>query len=143
MKHFDDIESSVGRDTGFKVPEGYFEGLMDKLESKLPPFQAPQPVPKPSAWRRISPYVYMAAMFMGIWCMMKMFHTMTQTPGASLDSPPEAVAMMIDEGEGGDLALLSPWKSDLDEYSEEMEIISGYHDPDDLRTALEETFGTL
>ena len=30
-------------------------------------------------WGRVRPYVYMAAMFAGIWCMFKMFTMMSNT----------------------------------------------------------------
>ncbi len=33
-------------------------------------------IPPKTVWERIRPYVYMAAMFAGIWCMLKMFTLM-------------------------------------------------------------------
>ena len=35
------------------------------------------PQPKRTMWHRLRPYTYMAAMFAGIWCMMKMFGMMS------------------------------------------------------------------
>lgn len=47
--------------------------------------------PKLTVWQRVKPYVYLAAMFAGIWCTMKMFH-LASSPEISLDNPPAMVA---------------------------------------------------
>lgn len=51
-----------------------------------------------SVWRRISPYLSLAAMFVGIWCMMKVFHVATQ-PSFSLDNPPAQVIAALNDPE--------------------------------------------
>lgn len=67
-----DILTKVGKDAGFKVPEGYFADFADKMAASLPEKQI-KIERKPTRWMRIRPYVYMAAMFAGVWCMMYIF----------------------------------------------------------------------
>lgn len=76
MKEDLDILSKLGKDSGFKVPENYFADFNTKMMESLPkPNLTPQV--KPSFWVRVRPYVYMAAMFAGIWCMMRVFNDMS------------------------------------------------------------------
>lgn len=67
---------------GMDVPEGYFEDFAARMAASLPdraeaerPEQLSAAV-KSSFWRRVRPYVYMAAMFAGIWLMLQMFAMM-------------------------------------------------------------------
>lgn len=76
MKQQNDILKEVNRNDGFTVPEGYFEDFAAAMEARLPERQK---APAPSLWVRVKPYVYMAAMFAGIFCMMKMFSMMRDT----------------------------------------------------------------
>lgn len=100
MRKEDKLLEKAGRHTGMSVPEGYFESFASQMMEKLPAYpEAPRPVTL-STWQRIKPYVYMAAMFAGIWCMMKMFHMASQNAGAvHLDNPPEAVVLAMDQGD--------------------------------------------
>lgn len=72
-KEDSNILSKIGKDSGFKVPENYFDNFAAKMEKSLLEKEF-VPVIKPSLWHRARPYVYLAAMFAGIWCMMKMFN---------------------------------------------------------------------
>ncbi len=62
------------RKTGMTVPEGYFESFADKMMAQIPQ-EEPKVVemPRRTLWQTVRPYVYMAAMFAGIWLMMNMF----------------------------------------------------------------------
>lgn len=91
------ILDKVDRKTGYTVPPHYFDSVRSKIMENLPEYQE-QKQPDFSVWQRIKPYLYMAAMFAGIWCMMKMFHMITTTD-LSLDNPPQAVAMAIAESD--------------------------------------------
>ena len=78
MKTENDILSKLGNDSGMKVPEGYFADFASRMAKELPTQdfeneQSPKVLPR-SRWQQMRPYIYLAAMFMGIWCMMKMFH---------------------------------------------------------------------
>lgn len=127
------IEQKVGRDPGFKVPEGYFEEFYASMPQRLPERKAVPAVPM-SRWQRIKPYVYLAAMFMGIWCMMKMFHMMTN-PDISLDTPPDAVVAMLDE-EPITFEEMTPDYS-LGDYELEEEVAGEYTDIDQLTEDLD------
>ena len=74
-RHIDSILDRVDRQTGMTVPDGYFESFAARMKDSLPE----QPWEKESSganvlprsvWQRVRPYVYMAAMFAGIWLLM-------------------------------------------------------------------------
>lgn len=74
-----DILSKINHQSGMTVPEGYFEDFNARMIASLPQQDWERPEPRilhRSLWTRVRPYVYMAAMFMGIWCMMKTFDLM-------------------------------------------------------------------
>lgn len=79
------IDKIAAKGHGFTVPEGYFQDFATKMAASLPfreeldtPQQeAAQKQPRNSRWMRVRPYVYMAAMFAGTWCLLKMFSLMT------------------------------------------------------------------
>lgn len=81
-----DILSRIDRHSGMTVPDGYFSEFQKRMAAELPEqsWEKSQPkvIPK-SFWQKVRPYVYLAAMFMGIWCMMKMFDLMH--PASRLD----------------------------------------------------------
>ena len=66
------ILDKLGKDPGFKVPENYFADFNSKLLESLPEVKITEEV-KPSMWMKVRPFVYMAAMFAGIWLMMNIF----------------------------------------------------------------------
>ena len=68
-----DILSSIGRESGFKVPENFFEDFAARMEKELPKHEV-IPEVRPTRWNKIRPYIYMTAMFAGIWCMMWIFN---------------------------------------------------------------------
>lgn len=87
MRKESDILEKAGRRDGMTVPEGFFESFAEEMAGRLPENpEAERPVvlrPK-TTWQRLRPYVYMAAMFAGIWCMLKMFTMMTPSAGVDL-----------------------------------------------------------
>lgn len=92
MKEDDKILSKLQRRDGMTVPEGYFEQFAARMEASLPDrpelnadFKA---AVSRTLWQRVRPYVYMAAMFGGVWCMLKMFNMMNSTPSLSLETSP-------------------------------------------------------
>ncbi|MCH5319755.1 MAG: hypothetical protein J1E38_08630 [Paramuribaculum sp.] len=82
MKEFEnEILEKAGHDDGMTVPEGYFDDFTAKMSSMLPErewekLDYQERIMPRSFWQKVRPYVYMAAMFMGVWCMMKMFNLM-------------------------------------------------------------------
>lgn len=78
MNKSNDILNKIDRLDGMTVPDGYFVAFAERMEKELPVrFEAENPesviLPAPTLWTRIRPYVYLAAMFAGVWCMLKMF----------------------------------------------------------------------
>lgn len=90
MNTENDILSRIGRRDGMTVPDGFFEQFVSKMAESLPENpaaeSAPAPQPRKSLWATVRPFVYMAAMFAGIWCMLKMFTIMS----------PEGVDLSVD-----------------------------------------------
>lgn len=79
MKKGEDILKKINRNDGMTVPEGFFEDFAAKMEAMLPErpeAEQPRRIEHRTMWQRVRPYVYMAAMFAGIWCMLKMFTMM-------------------------------------------------------------------
>lgn len=79
MKKGEDILKKINRNYGMTVPEGFFEDFAAKMEAMLPErpeVEQPRRIEHRTTWQRVRPYVYMAAMFAGIWCMLKMFTMM-------------------------------------------------------------------
>lgn len=98
------ISAKFGRQGGFKVPEGFLDDIYARVEAgrgELPEFTRSDMTV--GRWQRIRPYVYMAAMFAGIWCMMKVFtiasdnavrhqEQVALNATVSLDNPPQLIA---------------------------------------------------
>lgn len=74
-----DILSKIDHQSGMTVPDNFFEDFNKRMIEALPEQSwensSPRIMPR-SLWSRVRPYVYMAAMFLGIWCMMKTFDLM-------------------------------------------------------------------
>lgn len=130
-----DILTKVGRNDGMTVPDGYFDDFAAKMAASLPEMEWEKPKVMPrTAWQRIRPYIYMAAMFMGVWCMMKMFDMMrTDSSGLSFDNNPVMTAALsndhfineyfINEGDINEYQLMQDLYEtgfDPSEYDEEL-----------------------
>ncbi len=96
MAKDDKLKELAGSESGFRVPEGYFPKAFAKISASLPERKPALPEPRSSVWQRVKPFVYLAAMFAGIWCMMQMFHIASQQPSVSLDNPPAVFAQVAD-----------------------------------------------
>ena len=131
MRQEDKLIEKYGKEPGFKVPEGYFDELNVRIMSNLPPYpEAPRSVHL-TAWQRVKPYVYLAAMFAGIWLMMNMFHHMSMSSSSlNLDNPPEALVQLA-ESAGYDMSPVFSMESD---YDLEHEVSGNYDSFDDFET---------
>lgn len=91
------MKRRFGTDTGFRVPEGYFDRVFSEIDAKLPEHPGLKAAAPLSRWQRLKPYVYLAAMFGGIWCTMKMVSMMSDAgpEPVSLDNPPEMIAQAM------------------------------------------------
>jgi hypothetical protein len=81
-QNIDDILKQNARHSGMTVPDGYFADFAAKMEQSLPEKVVVEAPVKRSRsveiWMRVRPYVYMAAMFCGVWLMMWMFNDMSK-----------------------------------------------------------------
>lgn len=125
MKTENDILSKLGNDSGMKVPEGYFADFASRMAKELPAQdfeneQSPKVLPR-SRWQQMRPYIYLAAMFMGIWCMMKMFNLMQPTDtNLSIDSNPTLISALNDDSFAEDFYY--------EEYIDDSEILEDMYD---------------
>lgn len=91
MKEEDNILKKVGKENGFRVPDGYFENLASEVMSRLPEKETPAMSERePTKWERIKPWVYMAAMFVGAALIIRV---------ASTGRTPVDDRMAVDEAE--------------------------------------------
>lgn len=80
---------------GMTVPEGYFDDFRRRMMEVLPETApAPAAPARRSKWQIIRPYVYMAAMFTGIYLMMNIF---SLTSGFKAVSQPEFADVVNDQ----------------------------------------------
>lgn len=87
MKSEKDILSEIGHKSGMTVPDGYFDNFISEMAQRLPERDITPKIMPRTRWQKIRPYVYLAAMFLGIWCMMKMFSLMSPSDtGLSIDT---------------------------------------------------------
>lgn len=85
------------RKVPFIVPDGYFESFNREMMKNLPEYPEELKQQPLSRWQRFKPYIYMAAMFLGIWCMMKVFHHVSSPSTLSIDNPPEQVTLALSD----------------------------------------------
>ena len=71
MKTTNNQLDKIGNKNPFQVPENYFEELTSQIMSQLP--QKVEEKAHVSVWEKVKPWVYMAAMFVGIALMVKVF----------------------------------------------------------------------
>lgn len=130
MKEEEKLIDKFGRKGPWSVPDGYFDTMREEVMSKLPEYPAVQKSVDLSTWQRIKPYVYLAAMFAGIWCMMQVFHRVSGNMGTlSLDNPPEYLAAYVNESEPDDFLMLPSSLSDeelMDEVSDQYDSIEDF-----------------
>lgn len=111
-----------GHPDGMTVPEGFFEQFNAKMAASLPPNaleQQPAEALKPrTTWQKLRPFVYMAAMFAGIWCMMKMFTLMQHTPATFPQPSTYADAMITASADISADELASYYDYIVSDYSE-------------------------
>ena len=125
MKTENDILSKLGNDSGMKVPEGYFADFANRMAKELPTQdfeneQSPKVFPR-SRWQQMRPYIYLAAMFMGIWCMMKMFNLMQPADtNLLIDSNPTLISALNDDAFAEDFYY--------EEYIDDSEILEDMYD---------------
>ena len=132
MKEDKDILKTIGRNDGITVPDGYFADFSRRMAAELP--ERPELAAMAAAhaprtlWGKVRPYVYMAAMFAGVWCMLKMFTTVTGSRElAPIDSNP-----VMAEAFGNDYFMENYVFDDVSDRDIMDEMINDGVDPDSL-----------
>lgn len=100
MDKLNDILDKINRKDGLTVPEGYFDDFKRQMASALPErpeLNAHQEEPTRTTWQRMRPYIYMAAMFGGIWCMLRLFTMITAPADVSLENNSIIADALADE----------------------------------------------
>lgn len=70
--------ADIGNKIPFKVPENYFSQLNESIMAKLPEKEAPV-VREVTMWEKSKTWLYMAAMFLGLFFTIKVLVTNTET----------------------------------------------------------------
>ncbi|MGL5938296.1 MAG: hypothetical protein ACRCY5_06190 [Phocaeicola sp.] len=109
MKEEYNIRKKCGIDNPFSVPEGYFNNFTKELMEKLPEKEVID-VPEVTFWQRSKPWLYMAAMFMGMLFSIKLF---VGTPEQEQSLLTEGVAIELTEEEMDEMMEYSM----IDEYT--------------------------
>lgn len=114
-----DILSKIDHQSGMTVPDNFFEDFNKRMIEALPEQSweksSPQIMPR-SFWSRVRPYVYMAAMFLGIWCMMKTFDLMRGDVPVSVEKNTQLMSVINNDAFFNDYC--SPAVSESDIYDD-------------------------
>lgn len=138
MKQETDILKQINRRDGMTVPEDYFAGFAERMARELPDRQSaasPSPSTRRSLWATVRPYVYMAAMFAGVWCMLKMFTIMSGPSDLRpMDSNPVLAEAFSNEAFFNDYVSsdISQWDV-LDEMMEDGSLDPSFNEDDIAR----------
>lgn len=116
-----EILKRLGKDPGFKIPENYFDDFQARMMEMLPEVEITEVDAKPSMWVRVRPYLYMAAMFAGVWCMMHVFSHFNQNISAEQRVSEVASGMYMDNN--ADEFIMSGGASDYDIMSYEDSVL--------------------
>lgn len=114
-----DILSKIDHQSGMTVPDNFFEDFNKRMIEVLPEQSweksSPRIMPR-SLWSRVRPYVYMAAMFLGIWCMMKTFDLMRGDVPVSVEKNTQLMSAINNDAFFNDYC--SPAVSESDIYDD-------------------------
>lgn len=128
MKQEKLLKDLIGNDTGMKVPDDYFDSLQKKILEDLPPVVRMQPIAKLTMWQKVRPYIYMAAMFLGIWCMMKLFHTVSNADRSMEVAPPVEAVAVLGDSESLDYLMPESFNADYELMMEAGQNYDNIHD---------------
>lgn len=130
MNQEDKLKEKYGTKGAWSVPEGYFDSVFKEIGEKLPEYPRQPESANLSVWERIKPYVCLAAMFAGIWLMMKVFHNVSGDGHLSLDNPPAQIAMaMTDQEEDALYSFSEPFQ----DFEIEEKVSSQYNSIEDFK----------
>lgn len=105
MREEERLVKKFGRDAGYRMPDGYMESFQARMRQRLPDYPARPEVPQLTRWQRLRPYVYLAAMFAGIWCMMKVFYDVSERSAAGQVEVPNKVVLAMSAPETAEYVI--------------------------------------
>ena len=73
MEKENTLLNELGNETPFTVPENYFETFSRKMEQLVDEQEQTVTVPHLTMWHRVQPYIYLAAMFIGLYVSFNLF----------------------------------------------------------------------
>ena len=94
-----ELQKKYGKQNPFTVPEGYFEHFTENLMERLPEKEV-KALPEIKLWDRVKPWIYMAAMFVGLMFTVRAFVGTTQSADDSdnlTDMPDEYIESIVDQ----------------------------------------------
>lgn len=109
MEKKNDIWQELSKESGYKLPEGYFENITARVMERLPQ-QPEQETPTVTLWTKVRPILYMAAMFVGIALFLNI---VKWSSDAIATVPQQALLVSPTEGSVDEFVLYSS----MDEYA--------------------------
>lgn len=105
----DNLQKRIGKENPFRVPEGYFESFTSKVMNNLPEKEKVEAPCKPTAWEKVRPLLYMAAMFVGAMLIIRVASS-HYTPGTDaadeeIDQEVEYIDMAMENSMMDDYSL--------------------------------------
>ncbi|MBO5272831.1 MAG: hypothetical protein J6B30_08450 [Muribaculaceae bacterium] len=114
MNEDKNILDKVNRHSGMTTPENYFADFAEQMMQKLPEKEEAIITKPVTTWQRIRPFVYLVAMFAGIWCMVKMVDLIST--GASLQTE-QSTEQIVAEAITDESFIEEYCYEDMNEYS--------------------------
>lgn len=100
-----DILDIIDHRSGETVPEGYFDSFRSRMKLELPERRweyegesVDEAKGGRKLWTKLRPYVYMAAMFAGVWLMMNMFTLFQPARTGEIEDSPTLLAALANDG---------------------------------------------
>lgn len=116
---------------GMTVPDGYFADFTARMMERIPQDTPCTGAERRTLWQRVRPYVYMAAMFAGIWLMMNMFTLFQPRNGATDLGGTSSVPMLAELVNTGSGAYVDDF-IDISEYDLYNELYDDGYEVSDL-----------
>ena len=114
----------IGNKNPFTVPENYFLNVNDEIMSRLPEKKKVVPE-KVTMWKKIEPWFYMAAMFIGAFFMIQ---TLQNTAGKKSSASEDIVTFSDANAGESHWSNVQISEEEFYEYLEEQLINDGYYD---------------
>lgn len=115
----------ISKENPFTVPENYFATFNEEIMHRLPEKEFIPRAPVP-LWDRVKPWVYMAAMFVGLYFTINF---LTRDTGDSLSARQEIPAEVISESAAGSYwSTVHITEEEFYRYLEDQLVDDGYYE---------------